>query len=180
MSFSLTAHNLSFLVDFTTPARVPLDVQLSPGAAGQDDASILYGFLARCTSTLESITLNTQSQETFIAEVLPHLGRRKNLVHLRLDIWPSNRALHAELEESWLPDLQGLSVTIESSKHLLRSAPLELERMKGLGDWLLRRKEAGREPLKRLTVHKRSAYIDFPYKLFEDVALGHLLVMVPW
>jgi F-box-like len=179
-SFSFDAYNLSFLHHFTMPALVSLDVRLTPGAADQKDASFLSAFLSRCTDALESINLDTQSQETFVAEILPQLGSRRNLAQLSFDIWPSKRVIAQDLEEAWFPHLRVLSVTIGSSDRTPRPVFFELERMKELGEWLSRWKKAGRAPLERLTVHKRSEDIHFPYEQFEDAPLAHLCVMVPW
>ncbi|KAH6910908.1 hypothetical protein BKA70DRAFT_48478 [Coprinopsis sp. MPI-PUGE-AT-0042] len=182
LSFSYHAGDVSLLCHFITPALVYLAIKLypEPELDYHSDGEILSGFLSRCTNALQSITLDTSSEELFVAKILPAIAIRQNLKHLALDIWPSKVAFLENLHDDWFPNLRNLAISIEVSEHGARSEALELERMQGLAMFLLRWTERGREALELLTIHKRSEVISFPYDLFEGIALGRLSVMVPW
>ncbi|KAH6910911.1 hypothetical protein BKA70DRAFT_1219996 [Coprinopsis sp. MPI-PUGE-AT-0042] len=179
-SFSYKAYNLDVLCHVTTPALVNLDIQLYAKPDHPPEHEILSGFLSRCSDELQSLTLEGCSEGSFFAQVLPEMGMRRGLQHLALDTWPSKLPSLKDLHADWFLSLRSLTVSIEIMDQVERSEGLELERMQDLAAFLLRWKDGGRQALERLTIHKRSTDLNFPYGLFEDVALGQLSVMVPW
>ncbi|KAH6886667.1 hypothetical protein BKA70DRAFT_1573856 [Coprinopsis sp. MPI-PUGE-AT-0042] len=174
-TFAYSAYELTILNYFTTPALAHLEIQFNPGQSEPED-EVLVKFLTRCTSSLKSITLITRPNETLIAQVLPSLSIRQSITHLTLDLWPSvteAEIFPEEVERNWCPKLQELTVTLEADDLV------ELGRMEGLSTLLLRRSDLELPDLKRLTVHNRLWIMDFPCKLFKDVSLGELRVLVP-
>ncbi|KAH6886634.1 hypothetical protein BKA70DRAFT_1236323 [Coprinopsis sp. MPI-PUGE-AT-0042] len=173
-TFAYSAYELTILNYFTTPALTHLEIQFNTGQSEPED-EILVKFLTRCTSSLKSITLITRPNETLIAQVLPSLSIRRSLTHLTLDLWPFDTEVGIfpeEVERNWCPELQELTVTLEADDLV------EVGRMEGLSTFLLRRGDLELPDLKRLTIHNRLWMMDFPYKLFKDVSLGELRVLV--
>ncbi|KAH6886640.1 hypothetical protein BKA70DRAFT_1334709 [Coprinopsis sp. MPI-PUGE-AT-0042] len=157
------------------PHLIHLKIQLHSYSSETED-KFLFEFLGRCTSSLNSITLENRPKGGFIARVLPTLLRRPGLTNLTLDLWPSaldTDSSAEDMEESWCPNLRNLTVSIASG------AMVEGKRMKALADFLLRRENLGLTELERLIVHRDSDGYHFPYELFEDVRVGDLCVMVP-
>ncbi|KAH6910909.1 hypothetical protein BKA70DRAFT_48499 [Coprinopsis sp. MPI-PUGE-AT-0042] len=71
LSFSYKADDLYLLRRFTTPALVDLDIQLYAKPYHPPEHEILSGFLSRCTDALQSIMVDSGSDELFIAKMLP-------------------------------------------------------------------------------------------------------------
>ncbi|KAH6886642.1 hypothetical protein BKA70DRAFT_1573837 [Coprinopsis sp. MPI-PUGE-AT-0042] len=175
-TFVFDTFDLSLLDHLVTPSLVNLDIHLHWDVPWPQ-SGFLHGFLARCTTTLRSVTLNSDREDSFIAKILPSLSLRPTLSHLTLDIWPSHvdtKPIPEEVEKDWCPQLRCLTVSIGSSDMV------ELERMKGLAAFLLRRGAFGLPELERLTVHRTHRAVEFPYEIFENVRQGELCVLVPW
>ncbi|KAH6887283.1 hypothetical protein BKA70DRAFT_1332761 [Coprinopsis sp. MPI-PUGE-AT-0042] len=166
-TFVFDTFDLSLLEHLVTPSLANLDIHLHWDVPWPQ-SGFLDGFLARCTTTLRSVTLNSDREDSFVAKILPSLSTRPNLSHLTLDVWPSPvdcEPIPEEVEKDWCPQLRYLTVSIGSSDMV------ELVRMKGLARFLLRREAFGLPELERLTIHRRPR---------ADVRLDDLRVMVPW
>ncbi|KAH6880341.1 hypothetical protein BKA70DRAFT_1447379 [Coprinopsis sp. MPI-PUGE-AT-0042] len=174
LSFSFDTYNLSLLHHLTTPALADLEIHLH-FEGHQPQNEFFASFVSRCTSQFRSLKLN--SDEEFIAKVLPSLSTQPSLTHLMLNIWPSafETDPHSEhTDKEWCPSLRDLTVSIGLG------GVVELERMKGLATFLSRREDFELPELEKLTVNRCSGAIAFPYELFDDLHLGELTVMVPW
>ncbi|KAH6886633.1 hypothetical protein BKA70DRAFT_1334678 [Coprinopsis sp. MPI-PUGE-AT-0042] len=173
-SFFFDAYNLSLLHHLTTPALVDFEIHLHSEEV-EPQKEFLAEFIARCTSALQSLTLN--GNEGFIAKVIPSLVTRPSLTLFTVNIWPStldSNTYLKEVEKEWCPRLRDLTISIGLG------GAVELERMKGLVTFLSRREDFGLRELERLTVNRCSGAVEFPYELFRDVRLGKLRVMIPW
>ncbi|KAH6886643.1 hypothetical protein BKA70DRAFT_1334715 [Coprinopsis sp. MPI-PUGE-AT-0042] len=167
---SCNTHHLSVLDPFTTPALAELDIQLSDDPYLYEDVKI-SAFLGRCTSTLQTFTLNSYGNGAFVARVLPALSVLSSLSRLTLDKWPKD--LQETEDQDWFRSLRELTVLTPSSD------VFESERMVNLASFLRRREELGLVPLENLTIHRSSVAVAFPYALFDDLGIGKLRVMVP-
>jgi F-box-like len=171
-SYDVYDQNLSLLWYMTTPALIELDIRLK----GERGVYVEYftKFLEGCSDTLESFTLDSQSQGWLVAGTLPSLSRQ-GVLSITVDIWPlpSEPASVWDSKEFLCVSLRDLTVSMKCGDASM------LERMASLRSFLLRRQELGLTPLKSLTVHRALGAMDFPYELFKDVSVGRLCVMVP-
>jgi hypothetical protein len=174
----LSSDDLSILQHFTTPSLAELDIQPSLYNTDDEDMEcngILLEFLERCTSGVQSFTLDSDVGDAFVAYTLPLLFVQPTLQQLSIPLWPlgmESKLLSGSRERPWCPNLRDMTVSMQEDDE---GGPQQMEE---LARFLQSREEMDVKRIERLTVHKPSDMGDFPYETFRDVPVDKLCVMV--
>ncbi|KAH6887295.1 hypothetical protein BKA70DRAFT_1409680 [Coprinopsis sp. MPI-PUGE-AT-0042] len=169
-SLSLETLDLALLQYLDTPSLSELDIHPKYIVQGTDD-TILRKFLIRCSHML---SINIGGNDEHIALLLPILSTRPTVTSVGLAHWPAMN--NVTWEDTWCPKLQELTVDIYSRLGPIANCDREMESLRRLSMFLLRRNEAGRG-LHRLVFRNIYRARGFPYELFENLGVVQLDVM---
>lgn len=176
---------------FTTEALAEVVIDLEPSHDHDEHhmselefQATFSNFFNRCTSVLHSIEFRCPWNLELIRIFLFTLFTRPSVTRLTLDMWPftPNHDTPTEIQWSWLPALRELIILIDPARNGQGGwdEANDVQFLEGLAAFLLTREGLACEPLERLVIHER-VKPDFSYtKIFEDVEIGEIRVMIPW